>query len=86
MRRGLLDDIPDRRVTMKQIVNTDHEQVVLLRFPFHECKTRRSMMHSYQCAVTLMFELVPEGRHLAVMGRFARKLVKAMNKIKDSKE
>ena len=81
--RGLIGGIPDLKVTMKQIHNTDQEHVVLLRFPFHEGMTRQSVFNTYRYAVQLMFEIVPEKHHLAVMGRFSRKLVKRIHQLQE---
>ena len=83
MARGLLGGIPDIEATMKQIHNNDHEHVVLVRFPFHQCVTRQAALNMYRNAVQYMFQIVPHKHHIPVMGRFSRKLIKLMHEFEE---
>jgi hypothetical protein len=78
MKRGLIAGIPGHDVTMKQIQNSEEEFTVLKRFPFHEAATKQSMLTLYSQAIRFTFDIVPEEKQIAVLGRFARKLVKRM--------
>lgn len=85
MARGLIGGIANHDVTMVQIHNGDQESVVLRRFPFHETPTRVAALTQYRYAVQYMFEIVPEEHWAAVMGRFARKLVKRYKQLEKAK-
>lgn len=76
MGKGLIAGIANIDVTLKQLHNADHEDVVLRRFPFHECVTRTACFTMYNDAVQYMFQKVPEKYHEALMARFSRKLIK----------
>lgn len=86
MKRGLIAGIPGREVTMKQIQNTEEEFAVLKRFPFHEAVTKQSLLTLYGNAVRLAFDIVPQEKQIAVLGRFSRKLVKRMRYFENQSE
>lgn len=71
-------------VGMKQMHNASEEDVILRRYPFHECPTRQAMLTSYNYAVRYMFQIVREEHWPAVMGRLNRKLIKRFKELKES--
>ena len=82
---GLISGVTTNKtdnITMKQVQNGEEERVVLRRYPFHEAPTQRKVLEQYMLAVEYMFRIVPEDQQAAVLGRFSRKLMKAMRNFK----
>lgn len=69
------------RIAAKQVCNGEEEELVLRRFPFHEAMTEQAVLTMHANAVRYMFQVVPGRQHLAVLGRFSRKLVKRMQQL-----